>query len=223
MASTLDGPLNARLDAYVHMTRPLVPEISAAYDRMVDHVRRVLDQAESAGPAVGEEMPAFVLPDHQGRLVALSDLVARGPVVVSLNRGHWCPYCRLQLAALARATDLIVRAGATVVSLMPEPPAQTKRMIAERGLPYPVLSDLDFGYVLSLGLMIPVPEELQQLYLARGIDLARFQDGSGQFLPVAALFVVGTDGRVTARHVDAEFRRRMEPSDILSVLSGPSA
>ncbi|MBW2457260.1 MAG: redoxin domain-containing protein [Deltaproteobacteria bacterium] len=33
--------------------------------------------------------PEFALPDHEGTVVRLSDLLARGPVVVIFYRGHW--------------------------------------------------------------------------------------------------------------------------------------
>ena len=38
---------------------------------------------------VGDKTPDFELPDIHGKVVALSDLRARGPVVVSFYRGGW--------------------------------------------------------------------------------------------------------------------------------------
>jgi hypothetical protein len=37
----------------------------------------------------GEKAPDFVLPDTSGRNVALSDLLAGGPVVLAFYRGVW--------------------------------------------------------------------------------------------------------------------------------------
>src|SRR3546814_16388622 len=47
----------------------------------------------------------FLLPDEQGRLVRLNDLLGEGPVAIVFNRGQWCPYCRINVDALARAEE----------------------------------------------------------------------------------------------------------------------
>jgi peroxiredoxin len=37
-------------------------------------------------------------------------------------------------------------------------------------------------------------------------------------LPIPATFVVGTDGRVTARFIDPDFRRRMSIEELIAAL-----
>jgi len=39
--------------------------------------------------AVGQSMPAFTAPNYDGRTIASSDLLARGPLVISFFRGAW--------------------------------------------------------------------------------------------------------------------------------------
>ena len=53
--------------------------------------------AGALAPAVGERMPGFVLPDENGDIVRLGELLRQGPLVINFHRGHWCPYCRLAL------------------------------------------------------------------------------------------------------------------------------
>jgi hypothetical protein len=38
---------------------------------------------------VGEPAPEFSLPDENGNLLELKDLLAQGPVVISFYRGQW--------------------------------------------------------------------------------------------------------------------------------------
>ena len=38
---------------------------------------------------VGSPLPAFILPDTAGNQVGSADLLARGPLVVTFNRGVW--------------------------------------------------------------------------------------------------------------------------------------
>jgi peroxiredoxin len=150
--------------------------------------------------------------------VSLDTLLQTGPLVVSFNRGHWCPYCRLELRSLAAYHDRIQALGANVVSIMPDSAQFTADYAATAELPFPVLSDMDLGYSLSLGLIFWVGPEVLRLYREVGVDLERYHGNDGHFLPMAAKFVVGQDGHVKARQVNIEFRERMEPEEVIGVL-----
>jgi peroxiredoxin len=208
--------LNSQLSAYSSDSRNRRPEMSAAYDALVDRLD-ALDRGE-IGPKLGAQMPDFALPDERGRLANLSALLQTGPVVVSFNRGHWCPYCRMDLRSLAAHHDRIEELGASVVSIMPDSAQFTADYAQANELPFPVLSDMDLGYSLSLGLIFWVGAEVQRLYRDVGVDLERYHGNDGYFLPMAAKFVVGQDGLVKARRVNIEFRERMEPDEIVAVL-----
>ena len=45
--------------------------------------------ARDPGLGVGDAAPSFRLPDQDGNVVDSADLLARGPLVVALFRGHW--------------------------------------------------------------------------------------------------------------------------------------
>jgi peroxiredoxin len=51
-----------------------------------------------------------------------------------------------------------------------------------------------------------------------GWQLDQFQGNDTWFLPLPATFVVGRNGVILARFVDADFRERMEIADILAAL-----
>jgi peroxiredoxin len=208
--------LNSQLSAYSKQSRDRRPDISAAYDELVARLD-ALDRGD-IGPKPGELMPPFMMPDDFGNLVKLDDLRQTGPVVVSFNRGHWCPYCRLELRSLAAHHDRIRALGASVVSIMPDGAQFTADYAAANDLPFPVLSDMDLGYAMSLGLIFWVGSEVQRLYREVGITLERYQGNDGYFLPMAAKFVVGQDGLVKAQRVNIEFRERMEPGELIRVL-----
>ena len=42
-----------------------------------------------------------------------------------------------------------------------------------------------------------------------GVDLSEYQGNESWMVPVPATFVVGRDGRVKARFVDPDYRKRM--------------
>lgn len=217
LVAAMPGDLRDKLIAYRAHSSRLHPKIAAAYDRLVDHLTAVY--SGELGPAVGEAMPDFLLSNQNGELVSLEHFLDKGPLVISLNRGHWCPYCKLDLRALAAITPDVRRLGAQVISIMPEKAQFTKQAIANGALPFEILSDVDLGYALSLGLVYWVGEEVKQLYEQLGLDLERFQGHPGFFLPIAAKFIVGRDGIVKARQIDVDYRQRMEPAAILDALA----
>jgi AhpC/TSA family len=92
--------LNFRLSAYRKESGNRRPDLAKAYDELVERLNAI-DRGR-VGPPLGELMPEFDLPDENGRLLSLSSLLQSGPVVISINRGHWCPYCKLELRSLER-------------------------------------------------------------------------------------------------------------------------
>jgi peroxiredoxin len=210
----MEGTLGEQLQAYAAAGREIFPAYGEAVDRLV---ARINDNGggENA-PRSGEAMPPFLLPDETGRLVSLASLIEAGPLAVMFYRGHWCPFCRLNVRAVIQAMDRIRAVGGQVVAIMPETQAFAGKFKAEAGVPFPVLTDLDNGYALSLNLAIWLGAEIQNLLSYQ--DMASFHGNDGWVLPIPATFVVGRDGLVKARFVDPDFRKRMEIDDLLSAL-----
>ena len=114
----MDASLAERLDAFNDATRYLLPGYQEAIDRLVARLKAA--ETGQSAPKPGEIMPEFILPDEEGRLVSLKNLLRTGPVAVVFHRGHWCPYCRINTRALAEAQDEIVRDGGQIVAIMPD-------------------------------------------------------------------------------------------------------
>lgn len=210
----MDGTLREQLEAYAAAGREIFPAYGEAVDRLVTRLHA--NGGGENAPRPGDPMPAFVLPDDSGNLVSLAELIAKGPVAVMFFRGHWCPYCRLNVRAVSLAMEQIGAMGARVVAIMPELQEYAERFKAESGAPFPVLTDLDNGYALSLNLAIWLGTEIQGLLSYQ--DLAGYHGNDGWVLPIPAAFVVGRDGLVKARFVDPDFRKRMEIDDLLAAL-----
>src|SRR3546814_6931103 len=91
---------------------------SSDLDALVN--RLVESDAGATAPKVGELMPEFLLPDEQGRLVRLNDLLGEGPVAIVFNRGQWCPYCRINVDALARAEEEVATEHRPIAAIVPD-------------------------------------------------------------------------------------------------------
>ena len=203
-----DAPLDVRLARFVDQARELAPWLMTAYDGFVD--RLVKAGAGEGAPGVGDVLPAFVLPNQNGELVSSAELLIKGPLIISMNRGQWCEFCRMEVRALAKAHAELVNNGAQIVSIVPDTSEYAAQLVDANTLPFAVLSDIDLGYALSLGLAVWVGEEIKNLYNNKmGVHLAQRHGNEAWLLPIPATIVVGSNGRVIASQIEPDFRRRM--------------
>jgi peroxiredoxin len=217
---SLEAPLAERLQAFANDLRRLVPHFEAAVDSLV--ARLAQSNAGATAPKVGEPMPAFLLPDEQGRLVRLEDFLRDGPVALAFSRGHWCPYCRINIEALARAQDEVAAEHRRIAAIVPDRQRFAMWLKSDAKAPFPVLTDMDNGYATALGLTTYVGGDLKQLMVSAGFDPSVSQGTDNWMLPIPATFIVGTDGIVRARFVDPDFRMRMAIGDLLTALRSAS-
>ena len=211
----MDASLSEQLRAFAEAARQRRPDFADAVDRLVERLRQY--GAGDSAPRPGEAMPSFVLPDDAGRMVGLDQLLEQGPVAVTFHRGHWCPYCRININALAQAHKDISAEGGQIVAIMPDRQKFVADFKSEAKVPFPILTDMDNGYALSLNLTIWVGAEMQKMMEGRR-DLPTFHGNSSWMLPIPATFVVGRDGRIRARFTDPDYRKRMAIADMLATL-----
>ena len=167
----------------------------------------------------GDTAPDFTLPGAAGRSVSLRERLTEGPVVLTFYRGGWCPYCNLQLRSYQKVLPEIVRLGASLVAVSPELPDGSLSVVEANELTFDVLSDFGNAVSRSYGLTFAMPPELRDVMLQVGKDLTRMNGDDSWELPVPATYVVAPDGRITFSFVDAEYRNRLEPSEIVAALS----
>ncbi len=84
-ADHLDAPLEQRLKLYLGESRRLLPDLETTYDQLVKRI--AANGADELVPAIGEVLPNFLMTDSKGHLVDLAALLAKGPLVISFNRG----------------------------------------------------------------------------------------------------------------------------------------
>jgi peroxiredoxin len=211
----LDLSLQQQLRTLAETVRRERPEIAAAVDRLVARLRHY--GAGEAAPNIGDSMPLFVLPDESAQKVSLEELLDRGPVAVIFHRGHWCPYCRININALVEAHKALP-ASAEIVAIMPDPQKFVADLKRQSRVPFPILIDADNGYAMSLNLTIWVGAEMQKMIEGRRLDPPTFQGNNPWILPIPATFVVGQDGLIRARFIDPDYRNRMTISDMLAAM-----
>lgn len=166
----------------------------------------------------GSHMPDFELPDATGKIVRSIDLRAKGALLISFYRGHWCPYCSLELKALQERLADITAKGATLVAISPQTPDQSLTTQQKHELRFPVLSDSGNKIARKFGLVYTLDEGLRPIYQAFGIDLNAHNGDSSFELPVPATYLVDKNGTVLDSYVNVDYRERLSLETTLSWL-----
>jgi peroxiredoxin len=97
-------------------------------------------------------------------------------------RGTWCPFCRGQLAALAKAYPALQSARIQPVAIACQSRRTLQRYLESNPLPFPFLPDEDRSLAKTWG---------THYFLSwDGINLSR-----------PALFIIGADSRILFAHV----------------------
>ena len=101
---------------------------------------------------------------------------------------------------------------------MPERQEFAAALRSDASAPFPILTDMDNGYAMSLDLAIWIGGQVQRMMQDFGRRLPDYQGNDAWMLPIPATFVVGTDGRVAERFVDPDYRKRMDIDEMLAAL-----
>lgn len=104
--------------------------------------------------------------------------------------------------------------------ISPELPARVADMAAKQKLTFPILWDEKSAVAEAFGLAFTLPDDLRQVYLSFGNDLAVRNGDPSWRLPVPARFVVDAGGIVRSVEADPDYTRRPEPETTLEALRG---
>ena len=167
---------------------------------------------------VGDMFPDATMKDATGRTVSIKNLLNAGPLVVTFYRGGWCPYCNVELKAYQNILGELSKKGATLVAVSAEKPDTSLTTVEKNNLSFPVLTDEGNQLAQSLGIAFEMPEELVKLFQKFELDLPNRNEKSEWTLPIPATFLVGRNGKILLAHVDRDYRKRLEPAEVLARL-----
>ncbi len=214
--------LQAKLDAFKADFEAGKPPYNVPYS-VVETMHRATAELKASGLAerakkVGDKAPAFTLKDPDGNPVSSTELLAKGPLIVSFYRGVWCPYCNMELQALQAALPEFEKLGASLVAISPQTAPNSRKSIRQNALTFPILSDVKGEVGAAFGLKFKLPDYLVELYKGFKNDLPSFNDDPEWTLPMPGRFVIAQDGTIIYAEVNPDYTRRPEPEDMLPVL-----
>jgi thiol-disulfide isomerase/thioredoxin len=210
----MEGTLGEQLEAYAAAGREIFPAYSEAVDRLVERIHE--NGGGDNAPLPGEPMPPFLLPDETGRMVAMQSLLADGPLAVMFFRGHWCPYCRLNIRAVIEAMSRIRAAGGQVVAIMPETQAFAGKFKADSAAPFRS-SPISTTAIRCHSIWRSGSGRKSRSSCPTRTWRASMATKAGS-CPSPRPSWSSRDGVVKARFVDPDFRKRMAVDDLIAAL-----
>jgi peroxiredoxin len=186
------------------------------FEDELDRLR--MERLAEEGLGLGDYLPDFALQDAAGERWTSTELLDRGPLVLALFRGGWCPYCDLTMVALEEARPAIEALGAQAVGIMPEAPERLAATARQRGIGYLLLSDPANGYARTCGLAYELSPNHIRLHRERGRNFPALHGDTKWRLPVPAVFVVQPDARVAFAFADVDPARWPDPEELVASL-----
>jgi peroxiredoxin len=197
-------------------TAALSPRERADIEDELDRLRMM--RVAEDGLAAGDPLPDFSLEDGAGRVWTSGELLDRGPLVLALFRGGWCPYCDLTMLALEDARAAIEALGATAVGVMPGGREVVASAAAKRAIRFPLLADPANGFARMCGLTYELSPAHIRIHKDRGRDFRTLHREPVWHLPVPAVFVVEPSARVAWAFSDVDPARWPDPQELLASL-----
>ena len=192
-----------------------------SYLKIMHQATHVLEQSGIAEQVlkVGQKAPIFELVNQNGEVVSSTELLAKGPLVLTFYRGVWCPYCNADLANLKKYVPEMGVSGATLLGVSPELPQFLKKISAMQKLNFDILHDDKNSLAAQFGLKFYYPQDLKELYRDKFNINLEVQQGNDEWaLPMPARFIIDQEGVIRYAESKADYRDRPNPDELMEVL-----
>jgi peroxiredoxin len=194
------------------------PDVQAIHERTIAMLKAQGFAARALG--AGAKAPSFTLPDHDGKSVTSSDLLAKGHLVLLFIRGRWCPFCVGQMEAMNYVAAQIEASGASLAAISPQTEKQAYFMHDQHKLAFPLLVDAHNEVARQFGLVYRASQEQHDLYRRTFVNLPLVNGDDSWTLPIPATYIIDRDGTILFVSANEDYTERPEPLEILSKLEG---
>lgn len=112
---------------------------------------------------------------------------------------------------MQQVVETLESLNTTIVAITPQIADASRAFVEKQGITFDLLTDPGNAYTAKLGLSFRLPDDLKDIYLSFGNDLAKRNGEDSWTLPMPARFVIDSGGIVGAVDVDPDYRYRPEP------------
>jgi len=175
------------------------------------------DSADKVRPLlIGSAVPDVTLQTAGGKKFSLNEAVKEKPTILIFYRGGWCPYCNLHLGQLQDAEPQLIKLGYQILAISPDSTAILAEGTEKEKISYTLLSDSLMVAAKAFGIAFQVDDATIEKYKGYGIDLEKSSGQNHHLLPVPAVFIVGTDGKINFVYVNPDYKVRLTPEVLVT-------
>ena len=178
----------------------------------------VFAQHNPEGLFIHSKAPEFTVNDQNGNAVSLKELRKKGPVVIMFYEGYWNPFSRRQLKNWQDSLEMIKAKGATLVAVSPENRSAIDSTISITGATFSIISDEGMRIADAYDVAYFADEKTLSRQRNNGYDLLQINNQRKAQLPVPAVYVIDSEGDVTFRYFDTNYRNRLSVKALLQEL-----
>ena len=124
----------------------------------------------------------------------------------------------MELDALQQVVEDFNSLEAKLIAISPQLPEFNRKLIKHKKLSFDLLSDPGNRVAKSYGLVFSLPEDLKNLYLKFGIDVAKHNGDDTWTLPMPARFIIDRSAIIRYAQVDPDYTIRPEPEHTIAAL-----
>lgn len=175
---------------------------------------QIAEKAEDVSPLlIGEKIPNVKVINKEGQSVSMKEVLSKKPTVLVFYRGGWCPYCNVQLSALAELEEQISNLGYQVVAISPESYENLFSVAQEDNVSYQLYSDSSGELTTKTGIAFQTPT------IIKAYAKTKFRKGKvSDILPVPTVMVVDTNSEILFEYINPNYKVRLSAELLLSVL-----
>jgi peroxiredoxin len=208
-------------DRVAHMHEEAASQIPAEiFDTFrAEQARMGADGVPPGAATAGETVPDVELVDVHGRPITLRAAQAGAAAVLVLYRGEWCPYCNLALGAYQEdLVPVLDERGIKLLAISPQKPDKSLSTQEKNNLSFVVLSDPGNQIASALGVLTAHSEQVQNVQLAIGIDVAAGNQDGTHTVPIPTVAVIDPEGTIRWIDIHPDYATRTEVSEIIAGL-----
>lgn len=166
----------------------------------------------------GDRAPDFEFVTPDAKRLRSSDLLLRGPMLLTFYRGAWCMCCQSDLRDLMRAMPAIRETGSTVLGVFHDlGPEDNDRIVSEYCLDFPLVNDAEGRVAEAFGVRRS-PEEQAIEDSGLGELPSAFREGRPWIVPMQARFLIAVDGTIMLSEVLLDYNERTSANHLIPVL-----
>lgn len=145
--------------------------------------------------------PDFTLKDQNGQDVRLADVLKQSPALIAFYPGDFTPVCTRQLCGYSENMETFRSFGVEVIGISSDSVGSHAKFAGKHGFPFALLSDPDKKVAKAYG--------CTSLFMLGKVS--------------RAVFVVGKDGEILYKRVEATVVTHRSAADLREVLDGLKA